>query len=231
MTERRRFPWGLTIATGIAFLILIGLGTWQVQRLRWKEGVLARISALQAAPARPLDSVLPAIRQGRDVDFTRVSVTCPGLGRAPFVELFSVRDGQAGWRLVSACGDILVDRGFVPDTVAARPPVDPEDKTPVAVVGVLRRPETGNPFSPPNRPPRFFLRNLPLMAATLGAPPPVSYTLMAETKTNPEFPALVPAPIPTDIPNNHLQYAITWYGLAAALLGVYAALLLKRRKD
>jgi len=49
-TERRGFPIGLTISAAIAFLILIGLGTWQVQRLHWKEGLLARIAALQAAP-------------------------------------------------------------------------------------------------------------------------------------------------------------------------------------
>ena len=51
---------------------------------------------------------------------------------------------------------------------------------------------------------------------------------MAETATNPEFKALTPAPMPTDIPNNHLSYAITWFGLAAALVGVYAALLRKK---
>ena len=51
---------------------------------------------------------------------------------------------------------------------------------------------------------------------------------MAETATNPEFPALKPAAIPTDIPNNHLSYALTWFGLAGALVGVYAALLRKK---
>ena len=51
---------------------------------------------------------------------------------------------------------------------------------------------------------------------------------MAETASNPEWAALKPAPIPTDIPNNHLSYAITWFGLAAALVGVYAALLWRR---
>jgi surfeit locus 1 family protein len=53
---------------------------------------------------------------------------------------------------------------------------------------------------------------------------------MAETVTNPEFKALVPAPVPTDIPNRHLEYALTWFGLAAALAGVYAAALFKRMR-
>src|SRR3954462_14116855 len=93
---RRRFPVGLTIAVAIAFAILVGLGTWQVQRLHWKEGVLARIAALKAAPAQPLGPALDRAAAGQDVNFTRVSATCPGLAAAPFVELYAIKDGQAG---------------------------------------------------------------------------------------------------------------------------------------
>ena len=230
MTTDRRggFPIGLTIAVAIAFAILIGLGTWQVQRLEWKRDLLDRIAALEAAPSRPLAVVLAA---GGDLDFVRVTAACPGLAKAAFVELYAIRDGQAGSRIVSACrvgtGSILVDRGFVADTVSARPPVDPADTTPLQVTGVLRMPEAGNAFSPPNKPPRFFTRDVPAMAAALGAPAPAPPTLMAETPTNPEWAALVPAPIPAEIANRHLEYALTWYGLAAALLGVYAAMLLR----
>ena len=237
-TERRGgFPVGLTVAVGIALVILLALGTWQVQRLKWKEGLLHRIAALQAAPAQPIGPVLDRVAQGGDADFTRVKAICPGIAAAPYLELYSLRDGQAGSRLISACrGDsaeyrtVLVDRGFVADTISARPPVDAAATAPVEVVGVLRQPEPGNAFSPPNRPDRWFVRDLPAMAAVLKAPDPAPLTLMAETATNPEWKALVPAPIPADIPNRHLEYALTWYGLAAALLGVYAAMLFRRRK-
>src|SRR4051812_37011399 len=101
--EPRRFPIGLTLAVVIAFAILVALGTWQVQRLHWKEGLLARIVALQAAPARPLGPVLDAVSRGSDADFTRVRATCPGLAKAAFVELYFVTDGQVGSRLISAC--------------------------------------------------------------------------------------------------------------------------------
>lgn len=238
-TDRRRgFPIGLTAATAIAFLLLAGLGTWQVQRLKWKEGLLARIAALQAAPARPLGPVLDGVAQGGDADFARVRVVCPGLATAPFLELYSVRDGQAGSRLISACRvdglkhrSILVDRGFVADTISARPPVDAAAAAPVALTGVLRAPEPGNAFSPPNRPRRWFTRDVAAMAAALNASDPAPLFLMAETSSNPQWKALVPAPLPADIPNRHLEYALTWYGLAAALLGVYAAMLFKRRKN
>jgi len=237
-TERRGgIPVGLTAAVAIALAILLALGTWQVQRLQWKQHLLAQIAALQAAPAQPIGPVLDRVAKGADADFTRVKVTCPGLARAPFLELYSLRDGQAGSRLISACRvdslkyrTVLVDRGFVVDTVSARPAVDAAATAPVELVGVLRKPEPGNSFSPPNKPDRWFTRDIAAMAAALKAPNPAPLTLMAETATNPEWTALVPAPIPADIPNRHLEYALTWYGLAAALLGVYAAMLFRRRK-
>ena len=231
---RRGFPVGLTIAVAISLVILLVLGTWQVQRLRWKEHLLERIAALQTAPAQPLGPVLARVAAGGDADFTRVKVTCPGLAKAPFVELYSVRDGDAGSRLISACvldaqHSILVDRGFVLDTVSARPPVDAADATPIEVTGVLRTPEPGNSFTPPNTPERWYTRDAAAMGTTLKSPPPAPLFLMAETATNPDWKALVPAPIPANIANRHLEYALTWYGLAAALLGVYAAMLFKRR--
>ena len=233
---RIRFPIGLTVATAIAFAILIGLGTWQVQRLQWKQDLLARIAALQAAPAQSIGPVLARVASGADADFTRVTVSCPGLAKAAFVELYTVRDGQAGVRLISACRidsaayrSVLVDRGYVADTTSARPPVDPTDTVPLELVGVLRTPEPGNLFSPPNTAQHWYVRDVAAMAAALGAASPAPLVLMAETATNPDWPGLIPAPIPTDITNRHLEYALTWYGLAAALLGVYAAMLFRRR--
>jgi surfeit locus 1 family protein len=233
---RRGFPVGLTIAVATALAILVGLGTWQLQRLHWKQGVLARIAALQAAPAQPIGPLLDKLAEGSDADFTRVTATCPGLASAPFLELYFVRDGQAGSRLISACkvasaryATVLVDRGFVADTISARPLVA-ESGAPVEVTGVLRAPEHGNAFSPPNTPGRWYVRDAPAMAAALKAAQPAPLFLMAETSSNPEWKALVPAPLPSEIPNRHLEYALTWYGLAGALLGVYAAMLFRRRK-
>ena len=139
-------------------------------------------------------------------------------------------------RLISACrlrdsayGSVLVDRGYVADSISAGPPLDPTDATPLDLIGVLRAPEPGNTFSPPNTPQRWYIRDVIGMAAILQAPRPAPLVLMAETATNPEWQALIPAPIPTEIANRHLEYALTWYGLAAALLGVYAAMLFRRR--
>ncbi|WP_411288484.1 SURF1 family protein [Phenylobacterium sp.] len=242
MTElgapRPRFPIGLTIATMIAFAILIWLGTWQLQRLAWKQDLLARLAALEAAPARPVAGVLAALARGDDVGFTRVKLVCPGLGAAPFLELYGLRQGQAGARLVSACAvegapyrSILVDRGFVGDTISARPPVDAADRTPVALVGVLREVDAPSMVTPANTPKRWFSRDIAAMARALGAADPAPIFLMAETSANPGWQALVPEPVPAEISNRHLEYALTWYGLAGALLAVYAAMLFKWRKS
>lgn len=233
MAERPRFPAGLTLAAAIGLAILIGLGVWQLRRLAWKEAMLTQIEALKDAPARPLAD---ALGQGGDLAFMRVRVDCPGLAAAPFVEVYSMRDGGTGQRLVSACpiamaglSHILVDRGFVADTISARPAVQSAAE-PVTVVGVLRLGDDANFATPPPRNGHYFSRDLAAMAAELKAPRPAPYFLMAETSTNPEWKALDPSPLPQQITNRHLEYALTWFGLAAALAGVYAAVLWRRGK-
>ncbi|HRD47823.1 MAG TPA: SURF1 family protein [Caulobacter sp.] len=229
---RRRFPVGLTIASAVSLAILLSLGTWQVQRLHWKTELLARIEATRAAPPRPIAAVplTPAYR------FTRVTLECPGLATAKFVELYGLKDGEAGSRLVSLCAyakdrpPILVDRGFVADTISARPPVMASDQV-VRLTGVLREGVAPGPFTPPARDGRFYAADLPAMARALGGARHPGVMVTAESSSNPEWKALVPMPVPADIANRHLEYALTWYGLAAALVGVYVALLRRRLKS
>ena len=232
----RRFPIVATVATAISLAILVGLGVWQVQRLHWKQALLARIEARQAAPPRPLAAVLAGARPGEDVEFTRVRVSCPGLASARFVELYSIRDGDPGSRLVSACplsgagyDAVLVDRGFVGQAISARPPQAPS-ATPVAVTGVLRKGGEGSALTPALRNGRWFVRDISGMAGALGVRRPVPYVLAAETSSNPEWKALTPAPLPGRISNSHLGYAITWFGLAGALLAVYLGFVLRRER-
>ena len=233
----RRFPIGLTVTVAVCMAILVGLGLWQVQRLHWKQDLLTRIAALRAAPAAP---GLAMLAQGGDLDYVRVELDCPGLARAKFAEVYGIDpSGQAGSRLLSACPlpsgpykTLLVDRGFVADTISARPPVDAADATPIHVVGVLRKADKRSALAPADDPAhgQFYTRDLPAIAAALGAPDAAPLFLGAETPTNPEWRALTPAALPSDIPNNHLQYVVTWFGLAVALAGVYAAMLFRRLK-
>ena len=227
----RRFPIGLTIATAISLAILIGLGGWQLKRLAWKTDLLASIATAQSTPVKPIGQVplTPAY------EFRRVSLDCPGLANAPFVELYAIRDGQAGHRLVSLCSPvgsrmpIMVDRGFVADTVSARPAVTASTDI-VRLTGVLREGEAAGLFTPPTLKNLFYVRDLDQMAYALGARRHPDVMILAETSSNPDWPALIPAPLPTDIANRHLEYALTWFGLAGALVAVYAALVRRRMK-
>lgn len=240
MTEAapaRRLPIGLTLATLVSLAILIALGVWQMQRLDWKSELLAQIESRSEAPPRPASEILALAASGEDLGFYRVSLTCPGLAAAPFVQLYAIKDGQAGQRLISACPvsggayeSILVDRGFVPDTVSERPPVDATASAPVEVIGLLRNPDPANFVTPDNRPDAnlWYSRDVAAMAATLGVSAPAPVFLLAETPTNPDFPALEPTPLPGEIANRHLEYALTWFGLAGALIAVYAAVIRRR---
>ncbi|WP_394762033.1 SURF1 family protein [Phenylobacterium sp.] len=236
-SEKGGFPVGLTVAAAIAFAILIGLGVWQLQRLKWKEALLAHVAKLEMASPQSLEYTLGELTRGHEVEFTRVSVVCPGLATAPYQEVYDLRDGTVGARLVSACPvdndtykTILVDRGFVPDVRPARPPVDAQDMTPIEVVGVLRKPERGNFTTPRGGPGHWYLHDVAGLSQALRVSNPAPVLLFAESRINPSVPAITPAPLPVQISNRHLGYALTWLGLAGALAGVYGAAVIKRMR-
>jgi surfeit locus 1 family protein len=224
----------LTLFAVAALAVLVSLGVWQLRRLAWKQDLIERVTAAASAEPRPLEA---ALRGGGNLHFVRVRAACPGLDRAPFVELYAVVDGQAGTRLISACptqggeyGSVLVDRGFVADTVSWRPPQD-GGAEPVEVTGVLQASGPASPVAADDDPARgrFYTRAVPSIAAALKAPRPAPVFLMAETPTA-DSAALRPLPTSPDLPNRHLEYALTWFGLAGALVAVYAAVLIQDRR-
>lgn len=230
-TERPGFPWVLTVLTALGLIILVALGTWQVNRLGWKQDLIARA---EAAAARPPVPAATLAGPGEDPEFRRVSLTCPGLAAAPFVELRTIEEGQAGVRLVSACRDSgrtwLVDRGFVADEVVDRPAVS-DVATPVQIEGVLRRPSASGAFTPEPAGRTFYGRDPEAMAAVLGAPGPVvPLTVYLTASSSPDGPAVRPSAPPPAFSNNHLGYAATWYGLALVLAGMWIAFVMRRRR-
>lgn len=232
MTDpKTRFPILVTLFIAACVVALCALGTWQVNRLQWKEALIAQAqAAAQSAPA-PMAEVLAAT----DPEFRKALVVCRGLMTAPYVELQSIHDGDPGSRLISACTPegmaqtFLVDRGFVPDSETARPRVA-ASTLPLAMVVELRRSPPPGPMTPPASETRFFGRDNPAIAARLGAGTPSEFTLFALTSPNPEVAGLVASAPPAAFTNNHLGYALTWYGLALALVGFYVAVLIRRRR-
>jgi len=234
---RRRVPVVLTVAAALAVGLLCGLGVWQLKRLAWKTDLLTRIDALKTAPPAPIDGALSRLAAGADQGYVRVEVPCPDIERTPVLRLYGVVNGEAGYRMIAACAlgagpyrTILVDRGFIAGTEAP-PALPPGPILAEPVVGVLRTGGDKTFVTPKNEPAQnlWYWRDLPAMARALGANRPAPMFLALESPA-PKSPGPTPAALPTDITNNHLGYAITWFGLAAALAGVYLAMLFGKRR-
>jgi len=214
-----------TLAALPVFAILVFLGTWQVQRLAWKTDVLARIAASEAGPAAPLrdpPEPLAKVRATGRFDHAReatlgVEVRGPVLGTHLLTPL-----------LRAGAPPVLVDRGWVPLERGA-PVARPEGE--VSVEGWVRPGDSPNLFSATDDPAarRFYTFDPPAIGAALGLPEVAPYGLVAlgaGDGTLPDPARTLPRPT-----NNHLGYAITWYGLALSLLGVLAAFAIRGRRD
>ncbi len=206
---RARFILTLVLAL-IVLAILISLGTWQLQRLAWKRGVLADIEArIAAAPADPPARPDPVRDRYLPV---RLSGTLTGEGVRV---LASTRDRGAGHRIIEvletgAGRRLMVDLGFQP--VAAQG--EPELEGPIEVLGNLHWPDELDRWTPAPEPERglFFARDVPTLAAHLATEP----LLIVARRTEPALAAIRPLPVSTEaIPNRHLEYVITWFSFAA----------------
>lgn len=239
MSGRRRL---LALICGVvAFAILIGLGTWQVQRLQWKEALLATIDQRIHSRPLPLAEVEDRFAKTGDVDYWPVTVTGSFLhgGERHF---FATNEGQSGFYVYTplqlADGRfLLVNRGFVPYD-DKEPATRPEGQVSgeVTVTGLARNPLSEKPsfMVPDNDPAKniFYWKDRDVMAATAGLPSGtqlVPFFIDADDTPNPGGLPVGGVTI-VDLPNSHLQYVITWYGLAAALAGVLGTWLWRSRK-
>lgn len=215
MTRRMILPllFGL-----IGTAILLGLGVWQVQRLQWKQGILAQIDArLGDAPV-----ALPAAPDPQTDRYRPVRVTGRFENDALYV-LTSLRDEGPGYRViavfVTADGRrILVDRGFLPEAQRDAP----RPGGPAEVTGTLMWPDETDRFTPPPDAARniWFARDVGAMAGALQTEPVL---IVARSPTGG---GILPLPVDSSgIPNNHLQYAITWFSTALVWVGMTALLL------
>ena len=210
-------PW-LTACALAGLAVLLALGTWPVQRLHWKAGLSElRRERLAAPPA-----ALPGdVADWRAWDFRRVVADGEFLPEGAQRFGVAAQAGRVGHRLLVPLrradgAALLVDVGFVPSDAPAAVPVALE--TPVE--GVLRyRGDAGATWLTPDNEPAeglWYWYDLPGLRAATGL----------------ELPPVVldasPRPAGVDLPNNHLGYAVTWYGLAAALVAFYVALGIRR---
>lgn len=201
--------------------ILTGLGIWQLQRLAWKQDLIARLDARLSAEPVPVPA---APDPGRD-SFLRVRAE--GLAGGAEVHLLtSQKPFGPGFRVIAPLvmddgRRILVDLGYVPE-------VDKNATRPAAagvVVGALYWPDETDSFTPaPDRKANiWFARDLPAMAEALGTEPVL---IVAESHPLGRWPMALRLGV--NLPNDHLQYALTWFSLA--LIWMVMSVILARRE-
>ncbi len=221
------------VMTLFALPILIGLGVWQLERLAWKEGLIASINEGLSRQPVPLEQPQDAWKEFSSKEYWPVSVT----GRFRHADerrLFATEAGDFGWHIYTPLetegGKILfVNRGFVPEALK-----DPQSRAAgetegqVTVRGLLRKPGVKGYFDADADQVRniWYWRDLSGMAASLGSKDEARVLpFFVDAAAEPANPGGWPKGGVTrlDIPNRHLEYALTWFGLAGALLAVFGA--------
>jgi surfeit locus 1 family protein len=237
--ERPPRIWPIVIATIAGLAILVTLGAWQVKRLAWKEALLAQLAANAAAPPVDLSTAYNMARAGSNAEFVRVRFTGTYKNDAWMKMLSSYQRGQ-GWTILTPASAegwaVIVDRGKLPGQRLENfdQPEGPQD-----IEGVLRAHSSGQGYFDPANDPKgnmWYWWDLPAMIAASGLPADLKpYPFVVQllpSSTAAEFPR--PDEPKSDLANNHLGYAITWFGLALTLLGVsgfYLFDLRRRRRD
>lgn len=218
---RRNLPFVIFSLAVLA--MLVSLGNWQVRRLAEKRAYLDEIEAMIGAapvaiPARP-DPVTDRFR----------AVTASGRLTGPEVHvLVSTRDFGAGYRIIQAFETetrrLLLDRGFIRLTDKNRP----REPGRITVTGNLYWPDETDSFTPENDLAAniWYARDVAPLADHLGT----EQVMIVARTTLPDTPHITP--LPTDssgVPNRHMEYILTWYGLALTWVLMSAYFLLRRR--
>lgn len=229
------WPTALSLA-GLA--VLIGLGTWQLQRKQWKDGLIAKIAERVGAEPMPIQQAQEIARAGGDIEYLHVRAQ----GRLQHDKeryLYAPAKSALGWHVytpleLAPSRIVWVNRGFVPDTSKA-----PERRSAgqvageIVVRGLMRAPTRKGLFTPENDAARnlWYWPDISAMTASAFAGAAVEAApFIIDADATPQSPGGLPQGGVTrlDLPNRHLEYALTWYSLALALIGVYSAFAVSR---
>jgi surfeit locus 1 family protein len=233
--SRRRGLIVPAVAALLALAVLISLGTWQIERKAWKEALIATLAQRMAAAAMELPPRRAwQLTDRGEMEFRRVALSAEFLHDQEALvytsgsALRSDVSGPGFWVFTPArLGDgslVVVNRGFVPmGRQEARTRSEGQVSGLVQVIGVLRWPEPRGLFTPADnlQSNLWFVRDHTAMAAAK------HWGTVAPFFVDQESP-LPPGGLPRagklepNLPNNHLQYALTWYGLAGVLVAVFA---------
>ena len=230
----RRSWLGLLIPALLAFAALVALGTWQLERKAWKEALIAALTERLAAPpaALPATAAWPSLNEASE-EYRRVTFSATfdhGAEALVYASASAFRpeiSGPGFWVFTPARlpggALVLVNRGFVPENRR-----DPASRAqgqiagPVEIVGAMRWPEHRSWFAPADdaRKNLWFTRDPQAIAAGKGVGPVAPFYVEQEA---PVPPGGLPQPgkLTVTLRNAHLQYAMTWYGLALVLVVMF----------
>jgi len=236
--REKRLIWpGIVALIGVA--LLVALGNWQMRRLAWKEGLIGAIAERVHAPPVPLAVAEQRAAEGGDVEYTRVTAT-GHFDNEREIHLYALDEsGGPGFDIITPLhlpggGIVLVNRGFVPNELKdpARRPAG-QISGDVTVTGLLRHPDEHGMFIPGNDAAHniWYWRDIDGMAAAAaGADARRVLRVILDAEASPAPAGGWPKGGATrlELPNRHLEYALTWYGLAATLVGVFIAFAIAR---
>ena len=236
---RRRLPVFTGILVLIALAILMSLVTWQVQRLYWKEGLLADIAARHVSAPVPLADIEAMAATGGDIEYRKVTATGRYINNKER-HFFATWRGQTGFYVYTplelADGRTLfVNRGFVPyENKEPEMRMQGQLTGEQTVIGLARARLPAKPswLVPDNDVAKniFYWKDLDVMASSVDLDKADVVPFFVDADSTPN-----PAGLPiggvtqVDLPNDHLQYAFTWYGLAVVLVAVVAISWFRRK--
>jgi surfeit locus 1 family protein len=234
LAQRFRPGWPLTIVVAAALGILVTLGTWQVQRLYWKLDLIEQVETGLAADPVPLPATTDALDA---LDHRPVTATGTLRHDLAIARGSEQKGGVPGARLLVPLAreggmPIMVDLGWIPEPVGDHFGDTPEAIEALTGTLYLDHQETKPPFRPANEVAarRWFWLDTPALREWTGMPDLAAATLVRRPDGAERTPPIADPPAMT-LSNDHLGYALTWYGLALALAVIYLILGRARAKE
>jgi surfeit locus 1 family protein len=229
-----RLNFWMTVCAVPALMVLLGLGFWQVERLEWKQAIIDERAERLAAG--PVDIAAVPETGWQDIEHRRVKLRGRFVHDREILRLNSVRHGQTGYDVITPMilengGSVLVNRGWVPKAWTEGDLTRRRPDGIIERVGVLRAGgKQGNPWIPDNEPGRdqWYFTDVAQMAAKAGLTDARPYIIkLTPSRDLAGYPKGPHASF--KIRNKHLEYAITWFGLAATLVIIFVAYHVRRR--
>ncbi len=217
----------------VALGILVSLGAWQLQRKAWKEALIAQLDARSKMPTLSLDQAYSLWKQSPDtIEFRHVSVS--GIyDHTSERHLISAQAQGAGWQIItplltSELQHVLVLRGIVPDPLKnPQTRLQSQPTMPVVLKTRVRLSELRTNFTPDNQPAKnsWYWRDGEALRASVSVPQGYEHMPFFLEALEPSSQWPKPDPTGINIRNSHLMYALTWFGLALTLVGVYGVMI------